>query len=215
MAPVRKYLKLSKNTVVVVQIFLDEDLLRSLAQKVRNHNAGEDTDSIQELSPFSLPTKDTNQLLDILSPHLIRVFSAKENNSYSAHEFFNFKHANSTGKVLKRQAKESEDIMLYRLDENGWKATVKIQRPEYESQYITYSDEQILERKVDLQEQLEEPASPDREGDRQGEEEEDEEKPLVLKKQLTTKYQRLYITEDQKVVVYVQSRPSSKSKHDK
>lgn len=198
MAPIRKYLKLSKNSVVTVQIFLDKDLLLSLVQKVRNTYNGGETDSISELSLFSLPSKDVNKFLEVLSPHLIRVFSAIENDSYSSHEFFNLK-STSSGKVLKRDS----DVMNYRLDENGWKATVKITRPQ-DQFYPTYSDEQLIERKVLINETIE--INDKIEGQAQLSDEDDE-KPLNLKKQLVTKYYRLFLAEDQKVVVHIQQRP--------
>lgn len=198
MAPIRKYLKLSKNSVVTVQIFLDKDLLLSLVQKVRNTYNGGETDSISELSLFSLPSRDVNKFLEVLSPHLIRVFSAIENDSYSSHEFFNLKSI-SSGKVLKRDS----DVMNYRLDESGWKATVKITRPQ-DQFYPTYSDEQLIERKVLINETIE---INDKIESQSQLGEEDDEKPLNLKKQLVTKYYHLFLAEDQKVVVHIQQRP--------
>lgn len=196
MAPIRRYLKLTKNSVVAVQIFLDQDLLLSLVQKVRNAYDGGETDSISELSLSSLPNKDINKFLETLSPHLIRVFSSAENDSYSAHEFFNLKSTFS-GKVLKRDS----DVMNYRLHENGWKATVKITRPQ-DQFFPTYSDEQLLERKVSLNETIDIEEHSAQVG------EEEDEKPLNLKKQLVVKYHRLFLAEDQKVIVYIQERPA-------
>jgi hypothetical protein len=181
--------------VIAVQIFLDQDLLLSLVQRVRNAYDGGETDSISELSLFSLPNKDINKFLEVLSPHLIRVFSSAENDSYSAHEFFNLK-GTSSGKVLKRDS----DVMNYRLNENGWKATVKITRPQ-DQFFPTYSDEQLIERKVSLNETIDIEEHPAQLG-------EEDEKPLNLKKQLVIKYYRLFLAEDQKVVVHIQERPT-------
>jgi len=167
-----------------------------LVQKVRNAYDGGETDSISELSLSSLPNKDINKFLETLSPHLIRVFSSAENDSYSAHEFFNLKSTFS-GKVLKRDS----DVMNYRLHENGWKATVKITRPQ-DQFFPTYSDEQLLERKVSLNETIDIEEHSAQVG------EEEDEKPLNLKKQLVVKYHRLFLAEDQKVIVYIQERPA-------
>lgn len=202
MAPVRKYLKIGHNTVIVVHVYLDQNLLRSLAQKVQNSNTDEDTNSILELASFSLPTKEMNQFIDTLSPHLVRVFSAQSNNSYSAAEFYNLKSSTIVGK---KKMREEAGIMNYKMNEKGWHATVMIQRPEYDRGYAQYTSEQVLERKVDIQEELDTSSQANGDGD------DKDEKPLVLKKNLTTKYERLYVPEDSRVVVYIQERPSSKT----
>lgn len=198
MAPVRKYIKLSKNIVVCVQIYLDQALLLQLAQKVKRAYSGKDTDSISELSPFSLPTKDVNSFLDVLTPHLVRVFSSIQNNIYSAHEFYNMQ-----SKGNNESRKINNDVMNYKMDENGWKATIRIERPEDQLGFMEFTNEQLLERKIDVDEVLEE-AEPDL----QGNIEEDDEKPMKVKKNLTTKFYRLHLVENQKVSVYIQERPS-------
>lgn len=204
MAPARKYLKIGHNTVIIVHVHLDQNLLRSLAQKVQNSNTDEDTNSILELASFSLPTREMNQFIDTLSPHLVRVFSAHANNSYSAQEFYNLKSSSVVGK---KKMREEAGIMNYKMNEKGWHATVMIQRPEYDRGYAQYTSEQVLERKVDIQEELD--TTSHQANSNQGDDE--DEKPLVLKKNLTTKYERLYVPEDSRVVVYIKERPSSKT----
>lgn len=212
MAPIRKYLKIGQNQTVALQIYLDSELLQTLAQKVRTTNAtshddgpDDDTDSIQQLNPFTLPVKDVDELIAVLGPHIVRVLSASENNSYSCAEFYNLRSMSFKGK---RRVKEEAGVMQYRLNEKGWKASVKVERPEWSwggFNPSVYSDEQVLERRIEIEEKVEEGDNHNDASEGDGEEE--EEKPLVLKKKVETKYKRLLVMDDQKVVVYLQEKP--------
>lgn len=206
MAPIRKYLKIGQHQVVVVHIHLDDELLRSLAQKVRTSNEatgpGDDTDSIQQLNPFSLPARDVEAFVNAVSPHIVRVFSTPDNNAYSCAEFYNL-HGGGVG-ANGRKRKEEAGVMRYRFQEHGWKAGIKIERPENAWEVFGgsyYSDEQVLERKLEIQEKLE----PTEEV---GEEEEEEEKPLAVKTKVEAKYRRLFVVDEQRVEVYLQQRPA-------
>lgn len=224
MTPIRRFISCNAydvngrivREVISVSIHLDGKLLRDMAIAARQRTRQQTQEQIYQVPRLKLTQKDTDKLLAVITEYLMeneRLLRAV--NMPSVIDLTGKKNGgNTTNDVKDYQdddyANHSNDRRL-EFDRNGWKGVIFIPQllnPGKEIRAVKYSDEQILERAVEVDYETEPQAT-----DHNQVADDEDEKPLKPNKTLNITYSPLLKLKDGfshsfNIAVFVQQRPS-------
>lgn len=202
MTSAKRYIETGSRDLIPVQIFIDENLLFNLVnmQRTKAKNSEEPEDAIRELVPVSLSNKDINTVLEMVIEEL---------SNYNRNRSISDKKKSKRKKASEGEDYRMDNPMLKNLEKvtvkkNNWRIDIYLPAG-IDSDYPLYSNEQILERDIEVQEEIVENSVKPTGGENSND---TEEKPLQIKKNIKLGFKRMYLRDDNyRVVVYVCEKP--------
>lgn len=206
MTSAKRYIETGSRELIPVQIFIDENLLFNLVnmQKSKARNSEEPEDAIRQLVPVSLSNKDINIVLEMVIEEL---------SNYNRNASIGDKKKSKRKRMSEGEDYRMDNPMLKNLEKitvnkNNWRIDMYVPSG-INNDYPLYSNEQILERELEVQEEIVENSV--KAGGIEGSSNDNQidEKPLQIKKNIKLGFKRMYLRDDSyRVVVYVCEKPN-------